>query len=165
MARVNYDWSKLLPKGWVSSSGFLEVTGEPTSIRKWEQTFKAVPVHCACGNDVLLRCSKLYEGKILSCGCLSDIGGKSNPRVMPDDGYIDEVAVQRMVDGDKSIRYTRPEITEAVRRLTIAGKAESEIVEILGIDKTRIPKLRRDAGLKMSRRSGTYSVIESKEAV
>lgn len=48
-------------------------------------------------------------------------------------GGYDQVAVDRAVAGDVSIRLTEPELVEAVRQLDAKGLSGAEIATVLGI--------------------------------
>lgn len=52
-----------------------------------------------------------------------------------DDGIVDEVAIQRRMNGDKEIPLTKPERTELVRRCRKAGWSYNEIEDLAGVPK------------------------------
>jgi hypothetical protein len=51
----------------------------------------------------------------------------------PDD-YLDEVAIYRRMHGDKSVRLTRSEQVEVVRRMLATGKPKNEIERHTGLN-------------------------------
>jgi plasmid maintenance system antidote protein VapI len=61
---------------------------------------------------------------------------KAQPSANPpigDYGYVDTVAVERRLDGDRSIRLTTPEARELVRRGHVRGLTGSEIARRTGL--------------------------------
>lgn len=54
-----------------------------------------------------------------------------------DDGIIDEVAIQRRMAGDKTVRLTRTERVELVRRWKASGQPISRVDKVAGLNRRR----------------------------
>jgi hypothetical protein len=63
------------------------------------------------------------------------------------DTYIDEIAVQRAVNGDPPAHLTQAEREEAVRRLHARGLNDRQIGERLGVQRAWARKIRARLGL------------------
>lgn len=63
------------------------------------------------------------------------------------DTYIDEIAVQRAVNGDLPEHLTQAEREEAVRRLNARGLNDRQVGERLGVQQAWAGKVRRRLGL------------------
>ncbi len=54
-----------------------------------------------------------------------------------DHDHLDDVAIQRRMDGDRTVRLTKPEATELVRRWTHSGRPLNECERITGLNARR----------------------------
>lgn len=61
--------------------------------------------------------------------------------LLPDDGFIDPVAVELAVSGKRAVRMTRPERLEAARRLRRTGFTFAEIAVHLGIAESHAKRM------------------------
>jgi hypothetical protein len=50
---------------------------------------------------------------------------------------VDDVAIDRVIAGDRSVRLTKPERVELVRRWTASGRSLNEMERITGINSHR----------------------------
>lgn len=55
----------------------------------------------------------------------------------PEDGLIDEVAIERRMQGDKAVPLTRTERVELVRRWVAAGRSRSDCARVTGVNAGR----------------------------
>jgi DNA-binding CsgD family transcriptional regulator len=62
--------------------------------------------------------------------------------VHPPEPFVDEMAVARAVDGDRSTRLNTPEMTEAVRRLIARGYSGSLVARRLGVSRRTVERHR-----------------------
>jgi ribosomal protein L32 len=69
---------------------------------------------------------------------------------LPDDGHIDEVAVERAMRGDV-VRLTTRERLEAIRRLAARGHSDAEIAQLLHSTGEAVCKYRTRAGIATGR--------------
>lgn len=58
---------------------------------------------------------------------------------------IDDVAVERACNGDRSIRLNRDEVAEVHRILTARGMGPTEIAEVLGVSSRSVDRWRNGA--------------------
>ena len=58
---------------------------------------------------------------------------RHRPGVRHSDDFVDEVAVERAVKGDRSLQLSRPEMAQAVALLTDAGMTARQIADVLGV--------------------------------
>lgn len=66
---------------------------------------------------------------------------------LPDDGVMDEIAVERAMSGD-AVRLTRTEQVEVIRRLAERGLSDAEVAGRLHVDKKLIERRRADYGIE-----------------
>ena len=60
---------------------------------------------------------------------------------------IDEVAVERAMSGEPPAGMTRTERTEAVRRLALSGRSNSQIADRLGVHVRSVERMRADSDI------------------
>jgi ribosomal protein L32 len=65
---------------------------------------------------------------------------------LPDDGEVDEIAVERAMGGD-AVRLTRSEQVEVVRRLADRGLSDAEIAKRLHVTAKTVERRRADYGI------------------
>jgi hypothetical protein len=66
---------------------------------------------------------------------------------LPDDGHLDEIAVERAMHGDP-VRLTEPERVEAVRRLAARGLSDSAIGRLLHCSDRTVLRWRQSHGVE-----------------
>lgn len=60
--------------------------------------------------------------------------------VRPDDGVVDEVAIERRLNGDKTAALTKAERAELVRRWASTGLSNNACERITGVNPRRYKK-------------------------
>lgn len=89
--------------------------------------------HCVSHHDRGHVCTR--------CGAVPNVAV-----VVPDDGEIDEIAVERAVAGDP-VGLTESELHEAFRRQADKGHSDESIAARLGVTSRTILRWRQDAGI------------------
>lgn len=66
---------------------------------------------------------------------------------LPDDGHLDEIAIERAMHGDP-VRLTEPERAEAIRRLAARGLSDNAIATRLHCDNRTVLRWRQSLGVE-----------------
>lgn len=139
--RAYKHWAPLVYAGARGGSEFLTALGPARPPGPGEKEWMT-DVLCACGTVKRVAAKRFITGEVKTCGCLAKW---TDPRVIPDDGCIDQVAVRRLVSG-RDCRYTRSELREAVRTLSDYGYGGRAVAEVTGASELIIQQLRRELG-------------------